>query len=89
MIVEPAKSCSSISRAEGSGDEIRGASSRRSFSLGCCFGALPFSPPALDFLMASNTLPINFTSQIRISKFEIRNSNFLILLIRGGSTGRP
>jgi hypothetical protein len=62
MIVEPAKSCSSMSRAEGSGDEIRGASLRRSFSLDCCFDALPLSV-ALDFLIASNTLPIHFTSQ--------------------------
>jgi hypothetical protein len=58
MIVEPAKSCSSMSRAEGSGLEIRCASLRRSFSLACGFGALPFSGVALDFLMASNTLPI-------------------------------
>jgi hypothetical protein len=63
MIVEPAKSCSSMSRAEGSGDEIRGASLRRSFSLDSRFGALPLSAGALDFLMASNTLPIHFTSQ--------------------------
>jgi hypothetical protein len=74
MIVEPAKSCSSISREEGSGAETRGASLRRSFSFDSRFGAFPFSGVALDFLMASNTLPIHFTSQIRISKFEIRIS---------------
>jgi hypothetical protein len=74
MIVEPAKSCSSISRAEGSGFEIRGASLRRTFSFDFGFGASPFSLEALDFLIASNTLPINSTSQSRISKFEIRIS---------------
>jgi hypothetical protein len=68
MIVEPAKSCSSISRAEGSGVETRGASLRRSLSLDSRFGALPLlAGVALDFLMASNTLPIHFTSQTRIA----------------------
>jgi hypothetical protein len=63
MIDEPAKSCSSISRAEGSGFEIRGSSLRRSLTFNSRFGALPLSLVALDFLMASNTLPIHFTSQ--------------------------
>jgi hypothetical protein len=63
MIVEPAKSCSSISRAEGIGGATRWPSSRRCVSLGCRFGALPLSVAALDFLIASNTLPINVTSQ--------------------------
>jgi hypothetical protein len=59
MILEPAKSCSSMSRAEGSGDEIRGASLRRSFSLDSRLGPLPLSVGPLDFLIASNTLPIS------------------------------
>jgi hypothetical protein len=63
MIVEPAKSCSSISRAEGIGGETRWPSLRRCVSLGCPFAGLPLSEAALDFLMASNTLPIHFTSQ--------------------------
>jgi len=73
MIEEPAKSCSSISRAEGIGVETRGPSLRCSESLGCRFGALPFSGVALDFLMASNTLPINSPLN---PNFEIRNSKF-------------
>jgi hypothetical protein len=57
MIVEPEKSCSSTSLAEGD-PVIPEPSLRRGEFFGCCrLAALP-SPGVLDFLMASNTLPI-------------------------------
>jgi hypothetical protein len=60
MIVEPANRRSSISWDEGE-PEIPEPSRRRFDSFGCDLAALPLSA-ALDFLMASNTLPI-VTSQ--------------------------
>jgi hypothetical protein len=55
MIVEPANSFSSISLAEGE-PAMPEPSLRRCESSGCPLVPLPFV--ALDFLMASNTLPI-------------------------------
>jgi hypothetical protein len=66
--VEFANNCSSISLAEGD-PGMPEPSLRRGKSFGCVLAVLPLSA-VLDFLMASNTLPIVTSSAITLKAFS-------------------